>query len=408
MQLLHLTDNLYKSLDEGKQFSAIYLDVSKYFDKIWHKGLLNKCQHEFGLSLSLLNWLCSYLKDREQKVKVGQSFSSTKKLNAGCPQGSVLGPLLALIYLNGLADKTTNDILFFADDTSLYASYQHHDTIPTQQSLQRDLDSIFNYGQDWLITFNAEKTILQTFSTRQNVDPPRLTFGGKSIQTNDTHKHLGLVFSKDLNFHEHINEIIRKINRTLSPIYPIASHLPRDTLAQIYTTYVQPHFDYCDTVYDGHLTISDIHRLQTLQNRAARLVTGALFRTSTDRLLLDVGWNSLTVRRKIHRLIVYFKLRIRHQNIPNYTVSALPNTRSTDTGRTLRNSQDQSLPHARTSVYQRSFFPNTTKSWNQLPNSLRQITSTTTFKRELSQQLSVPKPPAFYSLGNKFGNTLHT
>ena len=112
-QLLYLTHNLYSSLDKGRDFTAVYLDISKYFDRIWHTGLLYKCKNDFGITGKLYEWLKSYLQDRNQRVSINGSSSSIRIINAGCPQGSVLGPLLALIYLDNLANKTQNDILFF-------------------------------------------------------------------------------------------------------------------------------------------------------------------------------------------------------------------------------------------------------------------------------------------------------
>ena len=177
LQLHYLTHKLYTSLDSGEDFTAIYLDISKYFDKIWHKGLLYKCKNEFGITGSLLNWLKSYLSDRTQRVQIKNSFSNSRTINAGCPQGSVLGPLLALIYLNDLSYRTTNDILFFADDTSLYASHTASNLLTTQQTLQDDLNEIHNYGQEWIITFNAAKTAQQSFSRKNNNQQPALLLG---------------------------------------------------------------------------------------------------------------------------------------------------------------------------------------------------------------------------------------
>ena len=408
LQLLHLTGNLYSNLDKGFDFTAIYLDISKYFDKIWHRGLLIKCETEFGIRGTLLQWLESYLKDRQQRVRVGDKFSTFRTINAGCPQGSVLGPLLALIYLNDLANKTTNDVLFFADDTSLYASHKPQNLMRTQQSLQHDLDSIFSYGQNWHITFNATKTVMQTFTTKRSMHSPQLTFGGEPIPRVTNHKHLGLTLSNDLRFHPHVNDIIQKVNRSLSPLYPIAKQLPRTVLAQLYKIYIRPYFDYCDVVYDGHLTLYDSHRLETLQNRAARLVTGAAFRTSTVKLRRDLGWDTLTVRREIHRLQMYFKLKSNLEILPDYMRDTIPHTRQYDTNRTLRNSASQSLPPNHTSLFQRSFIPATTRTWNRLPESIRTCDSPKSFKRELFRRLGVPTPSVYYSLGTKTGNILHS
>ena len=95
------------------------------------------------------------------------TFSNSQIINAGCPQGSVLGPLLALMHLNGLAERTKNDILLFADDTSLCASHMTDDFEDVQLSLQHDVDEIYKYGREWAITFNTSKTVQQTFSHRQ-------------------------------------------------------------------------------------------------------------------------------------------------------------------------------------------------------------------------------------------------
>ena len=225
---------------------------------------------------------------------MGNAFSETKTIKSGCPQGSVLGPLLALMYLDGLTDKVTNEILLYADDTSLHASHTTEDIDVVQDSLQCDLDAIDKYAKQWAIQFNKAKTVLQTFSHKAHVISPRLHFAGQNIPTNtENHKHLGITFSKDLKFHKHVNNILKKVNIAMSPIYPVAKHLQRSTLNQIYTTYVRPHFDYCDIVFDGHITLRDGQRLERLQTRAARQVTGTPLRTLTDRLRQDLGWDSL-------------------------------------------------------------------------------------------------------------------
>ena len=398
---------MYKSLDSGRNFTAIYLDISKYFDKIWHKGLLHKCKHDFGISDSVFNWLKSYLCNRRQRVQINNTFSTTHIINAGCPQGSVLGPLLALMYLDGLPRRTKNDILLFADDTSLYASHTTADFNETQLSLQRDLDEIYKYGREWAITFNTTKTIQQTFSHKQQHTPPALTFGGDPIPIHDSHTHLGIALSTDLRFHQHVNVICKKVNQTLSPLYPIAQYIPRPILDQIYKIYIRPHFDYCDTVYDGHITIYDAIRLETLQNRAGRLVTGTLFRTPTANLLLDLGWDKLSTRRRIHKLALYHSFNNPQHQIPDYIKTIMPGTRTQHTGKLLRNANTHTIASNRTTSYQNSFFLSTGKLWNNLPEPTRTL-SQTSFKREIAERLGVPTPPAYYATGSKMGNILHT
>ena len=342
-QLLYLTHNLYHSLDKEHDFTAIYLDISKYFDKIWHTGLLYQCKHDFGITDSLYDWLKSYLSNRRQRVRIGDTLSQTRLITAGCPQGSVLGPLLALIYLDGLSSRTKNDILFFADDVSLYASHTTADLNKTQLSLQNDLDEIHNYDREWLITFNTNKTVQQTFSHSHRHASPTLKFGGDLIPIRDNHTHLGMTFSKDIRFKQHVNQICKKVHKTLSPLYPIAQYIPRDILDEIYRTYTRPHFDLYDAVYDGHITVHDAYRLETLQNRAGRLVTGALFRTSTDKLLRDLGWDKLKTRRQLHKLALYHTFNNPERETPKYIKSIIPETRGQTTGRIMRSENTHNL-----------------------------------------------------------------
>ena len=167
------------------------------------------------------------------------------------------------MYLDGLRDKVTNEILLYADDTSIHASHTTEDIDTVQDSLQRDLDSIDEYAKQWVIQFNKAKTIQQTFSHRARPNLLTLNFAGQNISSNtEAQKHLGITFSKDLRFHKHVNNILKKANIALSPLYPVAKHLRRSTLNEIYTTYVRPHFDYCDIVYDGHITARDEQRLE--------------------------------------------------------------------------------------------------------------------------------------------------
>ena len=288
LQLVYLCDNLYKSMDFGDDYTMTYLDISGYFEKIWHEGLLAKCDTEFGIRGEHLNWLKTYLSDRQQLVQVGSTTSNPSTLAAGVPQGSVLGPLLAIMYLNELSSITQNEMLFFADDSSLHASHNTNNIHEIECSLQHDLECIGRYGSDWIITFNASKTSQQTFTHKSAPNVPALTFNSTPIPIKDDHKHLGLTMSSDLRFKSHVNNILSKFNRTLSPLYPIASMLPRHVLLHIYQTYAQPHLDYCDTVFDCHLTVSDKARLGKAQNRAARLITGTPRRTPIAGLRADL------------------------------------------------------------------------------------------------------------------------
>ena len=406
-QLIYLTDTLYKALDKNMDLTTIYLDISRYFDKIWHAGLLAKCKYQCGIMGDLLKWLESYLENRTHSVTLDTATSSTQTINAGCPQGSVLGPLLALIYLNDLDGVTDNNLLFFADDTLLFKTHPH-DSDDATISLQNDLDKIKQFGDKWAITFNSSKTTQQTFTNKPVKKDPKLRFGNIDIPVENSHKHLGLTFSSSLRFHDHVNDIIKKVNAAIGPLYPIARYVPREILNKIYCTYARPFFDYSDIVYHGLLTATDTMRLERLQNRAARLVTGALFRTSTDRLLTDLGWTTLRTRREVNCLTFMYKMTNARFCTPPYLTAALPATRDQATFHKLRNASNLSLPANRLSSYKNSFIPRTVRAWNNLPVTIRSKPSLSSFKRAVFREYGAQRPPAFFAYGLKKSNILHT
>ena len=409
LQLVYLTDKLYKSLDKLEDFTVVYLDISRYFEKIWHKGLLAKCELEFGITGKVLCWFKSYLDDRSQSVQVGADHSAPLTLSAGVPQSSVLGPLLAIMYLNGLSKVTSNQMLYFADDSSLHCSHTPENLNSKEAELQRDLDAIQDYGLKWAITFNTNKTAQQTFTNRREVTAPTLSFDGQQIPLTTEHKHLGLTFSSDLKFKRHVNEVLLKFNRALSPLYQVASHIPRKELIQIYTTYVQPHLDYCSAVYDGNLTTFDSNRIERAQNRAARLITGTVRRTHVAGLREELGWSSVADRRKKDKLLLFHRL-LHDRVIPEFIRAIAPNTREAGSCRTLRNTTDNILiqPVSRTTAYSRSFIPSTTRSWNELPTELRLLDCHKMFKKNIAELMGPKRPNPFNMYGSKRGNILHT
>ena len=194
-----------------------------------------------------------------------------------------------------------------------------------QGLLQQDLNEIYKYGEEWMIKFNTNNTIQQHFTYRKQKFVPNLKFGLTPIPVKTKHKHLGVTISNDLRFKEHVNDIIRKVNINISPLYSICSYLPRKILSQIYMTHVMPFFDYGDVLYDGLLTAHDTLRLERLQNRAARLVTATLFRTPTDNLRRELGWTSLNTRREIHKMTFFSPADLwRYPNLHSSTTTTRP------------------------------------------------------------------------------------
>ena len=202
-----------------------------------------------------------------------------------------------------------------------------------------------------------------------------------------------------------MQDITKKANAAIGPLYPIAAFIPRHILKQIYVTYVRPIFDYSDVVYHGHLTVTDSLSLERIQNRAARLITGTFRRTSSSALLKELGLTTLHSRRQINSLNILFKTK---QNAPRYLQEIIPTTRLEITARKLRSSSNLTLPPNRVTSYKNSFISSTIRLWNKLPENIRMMTCSRSFKKAITKRLALKKPPTYYVLGNKEDNILHT
>jgi hypothetical protein len=198
-------------MDKGRDVRFVFCDVSKAFDTVWHKGLLFKLKLT-GVSEQLISWIESYLSDRQQKV-VSEGFSSTLKgINAGVPQGSVLGPFLFLVYINAIVNDINNDIRLFADDTSLFVVVENDHTAAAT-SLTEDLNVISNWAKKWAVQFNPQKTKIIVFNSRRDREHPPVYFGlnGDEIDEIDiNHCHLGITFQSSATWKKHIDDIYKK------------------------------------------------------------------------------------------------------------------------------------------------------------------------------------------------------
>ena len=164
-QLLLLYHELCLAVDQQKEVRVIFLDISKAFDKVWHDGLLHKLR-KVGITGALFDWFSDYLHNRHQRVVIQGQSSSWGKICAGVPQGSVLGPLMFLIYINDIVDIVRSKIKLFADDTSLYLTIDN--PVIAAQTMNMDLSNIDQWSKDWLVTFNALKTDSMLISRKSN------------------------------------------------------------------------------------------------------------------------------------------------------------------------------------------------------------------------------------------------
>ena len=366
-------------MDEGKEARFVFCDISKAFDKVWHKGLLNKLQ-KAGVSGSLLAWFEDYLKARKQKVVINGQESSTKTIEAGVPQGSVLGPLLFLLYINDIVENININVRLYADDTCIYVSYED-DPWSAAEEIENNLKEITDWANTWFVTFNPKKTIDLTFTRKRFSLSPMITMSNEPIN-NETksHKHLGLTFQKDGKWREHTSEMVARAKRRNDIIRSSMYKLDRKSLETLYTSYVRPTLEYASEVWDG-CTNEEKQLIEGVQLEGARIALGAKRGTSHAQLYEAIQWEPLQIRRNKQKLNMIYKV-VNGPISPNLR-ELLPESTNERTTYNLRSHQNISTPLASTDALNSSFFPSTIKQWNLLPQSIRDSESIETFKRRL-------------------------
>ena len=363
-QLLSITNEIYENFEQYAETRALFLDISKAFDKVWHKGLLFKLKCN-GIDGKLLNFYANFLTNRQQRVVLNGQTSEWEKLYSGVPQGSVLGPLFFLIYINDLTENINSQMKLFADDSSLFAKVT--DIHTTQENLESDLNTISNWAHQWKMQFNPDITkqaIEVIFSWKKNkpIHPPIL-FNNIAVSRETSTKHLGIILDDHLTFKRHVEEKIKKANKGLGLLKYLKKFSNRIVLNKIYKMFIRPHLDYGDVIYHGQSNeTSDM--IESVQYRAGLIVTGCWKGTSRIKLYNELGWESLYQRRHFRRLCLYFK--IMNGLTPDYLYRCI-----TD------------IPTNCTNRYYMSFFPYCKAYWDNLDCSVKNSTSLSVFKTKL-------------------------
>ena len=249
------------------QTDAILLDFQKAFDKVPHQRLLYKLTYYgHGILPQALNWVHSFLSNRTQQVLLKGNTSSPINVTSGVPRGSVLGPILFLIYINDLPDyiKNNSTVKLFADDTIIYRPI----TNPQDSTaLQEDLDALQQWESDWLMHFHPQKCQTMHITKKRNIIQSTYTI--HNLETTDTAKYLGIHINNTLSGNTHINKTAQRANTTSAFLHRNIPTCPRKTKHLAYTTLVHPILEYASIIWDPH-TDTNIHKLEMVQRRSAR------------------------------------------------------------------------------------------------------------------------------------------
>ena len=297
------------------------------------------------------------------------------------PQGSILGPLLFLVYINDIMCNIHCNIKLFANDTSLMEEIINPAT--SFYKLNQDLDTLNEWSKQWIVTFNASKTELLIISKkcgRQMYLP--LYLNNTAINEVTVHKHLRVIFNNKMSWRDHINDICKKCNKRLDIIQKMRCILPRSCIEKLYKSFIRSLLDYTDVIYDNCCKF-DTDKLEHVQCRACIIATGAIRLTKHKTLLQEVGIETLKSRRRHHRLVYLYK--IKNKLTPSY----LSNLHSMTNHNTLNYNfqrQNQIIPiRTRTTCFYNSFFPATKRNWNNLPLVVSSAISVTCFKNALNK-----------------------
>ena len=221
-QLLSITHEIFKGFDANPSLDTcgIFLDISKAFDRVWHEALIFKLR-SYGISDSLLRLFNSFLSERFQRVVLNGQASEWRKMLAGVPQGSILGPLLFLIFINDIPANLECNVEIFVDDTSLFSLVR--DPNESSAKLGRDLGRVARWAHQWKMSFNpdpSKQAVEVHFSRKINrVDTPPVYFNNLAVDSCETHKNLGLLLDKRLAFDRHVEEVILRANKGIGIHY---------------------------------------------------------------------------------------------------------------------------------------------------------------------------------------------
>ena len=399
-QLLSITHEIYKAFDSKHAVRAIFLDISKAFDRVWHAGLIHKLQKN-GIDGDMLNILSNFLSDRKQRVTIDGQFSAWANIEAGVPQGSLLGPLLFLIYIDDLINVVDSDIRIFADDTFIFKIVIDENS---SGELNRDLWNINDWATKWKMSFNPDikkQAVEVIFSDKRRklVFTP-LLFNNIPVKTVSETKHLGMVLDSKLSFDSHMNEKLTKANQGLGIMKHLKKWVPHNTLEVIYKMYVRPHLDYGDIVYDSsdacNTPNSIAKKVENIQYGAAKIILGAWHGTSREKLYDILGWESLLDRRKLRKLCLLYE--IENNMSPNYLQVTLDAQKYSENSRFFNKGIFKEII-CNNKKFKLSFFPSVIKDWNSLDAAIKQSKSKNIFKNRLLNKIR-PKKKIYFGISS--------
>jgi exonuclease III len=383
--LSSMVSDWLENINNDKLVGFIALDFRKAFDVLPHDILLKKLLL-YGCDDLTLRWFQSYLSNRTQRVILNNVLSDTGDVKFGVPQGSILGPLLFILYINDMSLNLVHSILHkYADDTSLSAYANTVDEL--QNKVSSDLQYIESWCENNRMVINTAKSkcmIICTYQKRMHLatDKLNLTINGSILENVDSHKVLGVYIDKNLTWKAHIEVVSGEISKLSGLLYRKKDLLPFSSRLLFYNVHILAKIDYCLPLW-GNTSSVCLDKVWNLQKRCVRNICNLQYDSPTRDIFNKLGWHNIYERNFYHLCINAFKI-LNSDNAPLSNLVTMHKNISSHNLRSNNNHLMLHVPFARKEIYKQSFSYSVAVSWNKLPVNVRSCSSVLTFKSLLN------------------------